>query len=89
MLVPNAALRWRPKAEWMVPDVRAEYERADEGSAGRDDGRNARTGPCVWVQEGDLVRPIYVQTGLTDDVVTEITGGDLKDKTEVIVGQSR
>jgi multidrug efflux pump subunit AcrA (membrane-fusion protein) len=42
--------------------------------------------PTVWVVADDgLVRPIKVQTGLSDGLVTEIKGADLEAGTEVVV----
>jgi HlyD family secretion protein len=44
----------------------------------------------IWVksQDGKRVRPIEVKTGLTDGTITEISGPDLKEGMEVVIGQS-
>jgi RND family efflux transporter MFP subunit len=75
--VPNAALRWRPLPQWIAPEVR---EKMSAGSR-KADSR-------VWVRDGKFVRPITVQTGLSDATMTEIVGGDLTEGMKVIVGGS-
>ncbi|MCE5269011.1 MAG: efflux RND transporter periplasmic adaptor subunit [Planctomycetaceae bacterium] len=98
LLVPNAALRWRPQPLQIVP----EYQRkADRGQAAAASVPNA-TGPAtsttksaneehrrVWVKEGDLVRPVRVRVGKTDGSVTEVSGEGLKEGLEVVVGAGR
>ena len=41
----------------------------------------------VWVQYGDQVKPLKVNVGITNGSTTEISGDEIKDGTEVIVGQ--
>jgi len=41
----------------------------------------------LWVQDGDFVRPIEVQTGITDGSTTEVSGGDLKEGVDVVIGE--
>jgi HlyD family secretion protein len=72
LLVPNAALRWRPQPEQVTADARAAL-----GTAG---GKLH-----VWVEDKGHVRPIAVKTGITDGVVTEVLRGDLEEGTAVIV----
>jgi len=78
LCVPNAALRWQPQPEWIVPAARDEKPPQT--------GRNARR---VWVRDGKFVRPIDVNIGASDGTLTEITGSDLQEGTEVIVGASQ
>jgi HlyD family secretion protein len=87
VLVSNAALRWSPNAEWVVPDARNAFEQVCEKVRDSGNHRSPEARQCVWVSQGSEVRPIHVETGLTDGAVTEIVNGELTEKMEVIVGQ--
>lgn len=89
LLVPNAALRFKPTAG-----------DADRGIAGSLTFRPRRQGAerTVKVERGATQtlyvkgadgkpQPVQVTTGDTDGTVTEVIGGDLKPGTEVITGQ--
>jgi HlyD family secretion protein len=88
--VPNAALRWRPKAEEVAPDVRAAYLRSRQA-------KPAEAGPkalperhdqgVVWMQDKEYVRPVPVKVGLGDGAVTEISGDGVREGTPVVVGE--
>jgi hypothetical protein len=43
----------------------------------------------VWVRDGESLRPIDVSVGLTDGVVTEISGAGIDDGVEVVTGEVR
>jgi HlyD family secretion protein len=91
LLVPNRALRWRPQPQWIVPDAREGTPPGAQESGGRE-GRLGEKTPQrqprdrVWVQDGRFVRPIAVQIGLSDGVMTEIVAGEVKEGMEIIVG---
>jgi HlyD family secretion protein len=90
--VPNAALRWVPSPQQVVPDARAAFLkslRASKGDEPRptEPARDRHDQGRVWVAEGDFVRPVKVRIGLSDGVVTEITGGELSEGTPVVVGE--
>ena len=93
LLVPNAALRWRPKIENVVPEERGRFmarSRTQAATPGR--GGTASTEKpdvVLWIRQGDLVRPITVHTGVSDGVVTEILGDTPNEGTEVVVGATR
>jgi len=72
LLVPNAALRWRPARTTNYPALPADQ--------GKKHG-------LVWVRDGDSVRPISVEIGATDGTKTEILGGDPQEGTEVVIGE--
>jgi HlyD family secretion protein len=79
VLVPNAALRWRPRPEQIAPaaretPARGASEAPDRGS--------------VWVAENRFARPVAVQVGLSDGLTTEITSGDVHEGEPVVVGES-
>ena len=84
LLVPNAALRWQPRVQNVVPEARETYalslrRRApDKGEPGRPDaGSSDEPGGLVWLQQGELVRPVEVRVGLSDGVLTEIQADGL------------
>lgn len=86
LLVPNAALRFRPEGsergrgrprEGAVGETRA----ADGPRARRGD----KPGNTVYVVRGTELVSIPVQTGISDGRSTEITGGEIKAGEEVVV----
>jgi HlyD family secretion protein len=78
VLIPTAALGWRPRVEWIAPDARDNPVSVQK----------RKRQPRVWVVEGMFVRPIDVQLGLSDGKETEITAGDVKEGQEIIVGEA-
>jgi HlyD family secretion protein len=99
LLVPNAALRWSPQPEQVTPKFRTMTE-----SPGRRDGMGGGGQPAaepaaktaaktnqgfIWTQDGRYVRPIKVNTGLSDGTMTEVQGDEVKEGMEVIIGEQR
>jgi len=84
LLIPDAALRWQPRAEWISPDARAKViaEASRRALHSKSDKYAAR----VWVRDGQFVRPVELQIGTSDEASTEIRGGDLNDDDEIVVG---
>jgi HlyD family secretion protein len=100
--VPNGALRWKPRPQQVHPDVREAVAptlsgkqggRADRGGekspgeastsrGGKDRGERGR----LWVADGQFVRPVDVEVGLTDGTLTEVSGGDLREDMDVVLG---
>ena len=95
LLVPNAALRWRPQLAQVAPAFRDEYEQSLRKKAAKEtpadgpasdspetpkgpgkkpggNGGGAANRGMVWVQDGPFVRPIKLQTGLSDSAMTEV-----------------
>jgi HlyD family secretion protein len=98
LLVPNAALRWRPSAAQVMPQVRQSGAMPgprrtapprDERSTKAGVGPAVRQGTLWIVADQGLVRPIPVKTGLSDGIMTEVDEGDLCEGTEVVVGEAR
>jgi HlyD family secretion protein len=93
LLVPNAALRWQPPAQHVALEARAAYatalrQKARVPRAARDkSGASPRVQGTLWVKQGDFVRPVAVDVGLTDGVTTEIMGAELREGSEVVLGQ--
>jgi HlyD family secretion protein len=97
--VPNAALRWKPQANQVVPDARDAYVQAqlkqanpgapaaDKAPAAGEKEHHSRSG-TLWVQDGEFVRPIKVTVGLSDDNFTEVIGPDVKEGMQVVVREN-
>lgn len=78
VLVPNAALRFRPSAEVITAaklDIPVETT-PSRGRGGR--GRGPSDEREVWVLRGENLERVSVRTGITDGSTTEIVEGDLQ-----------
>lgn len=97
--IPNAALRFYPKAEQVRPDDRAVLEGASEESPQEESeveeqlsaiqraiARKERHRRHVWVVEGDYLSAVEVITGLIDSKYTELVSGDLKEGQKLVTG---
>ncbi|HEX5269427.1 MAG TPA: efflux RND transporter periplasmic adaptor subunit, partial [Gemmataceae bacterium] len=82
LLVPEAALRWRPRADQVAADYRKEFEAAPRPDDGED-----RLTATVWVEDKGDVRPVKLRLGVSDGNVTEVVKGDLKEGTSVVTGE--
>jgi HlyD family secretion protein len=99
LLVPNAALRFSPRAkaqpqgfsvnnllptnQRMRPQGGGQRQGAGAG-AGAGGGRGPRK-PGVFILENGELKRIEVETGATDGVRTEIRSGEINEGTEVVV----
>jgi HlyD family secretion protein len=75
LLVPNAALRWKPPVHLVTHDTQA--------------AEATQRGGMVWVRQGELVRGVAVVAGLSDGVRTEIkpvAAGSFEEGAEVVLG---
>jgi HlyD family secretion protein len=114
LLVPNQALRWKPRPEQVVPDARATVSAGSskkgggEGSKGGDQPGKGSANPAsagdakgakpakeredrgrLWVRDGNYVRPVEVQVGMSDGSQTEVSGAGIDEGTEVVIGELR
>lgn len=101
LLVPNAALRFKPTAQQVVPEARALLSgKPGKGKEKDKDGPpNTGTGSAadrerqvqgtVWVDDNGLLRPIVVKLGLTDGNLTEILDDNFAEGTVVVTGETR
>lgn len=96
--IPNAALRYYPDKKY----VRKEDHKLLDGNnwekeAEEDEDvvlsamekaatRKRRNRRHVWVVEGELLRAIEVETGLSDSKYTELVEGDLKEGQKLVTG---
>lgn len=80
LLVPNAALRWKPQASQIVPTSHASNNPTEI--------LNSQGHRYLWVEAGSgLVRPVEVVVGLTDGTMTEVSGNEVQEGMKVIVGE--
>ena len=92
LMVPNAALRWRPQRQYVAPNSLDEYDRTTRRkSSSTGDGRAAererQNAHYVWVlAEENHVRPIKVRVGLTDGNMTEIITNEVAEGDTVVIG---
>jgi HlyD family secretion protein len=89
LLVPNAALRWKPKAVAQIaPDAlkdagsNEDVETAEKPSDPSEEVRR------LWVADGEFVRPLDVMVGQTDGTKTLVSGHGVNDGIQVVVGDS-
>lgn len=79
LLVPNAALRWKPATAAASPGT---------GPPGKGKPTGGRSG-TVYLLDGTTPRPLSVTTGLTDGLMTEVEGDGLAEGAVVITGEIR
>jgi HlyD family secretion protein len=97
LLAPNAALRFRPTAEQVLPEFRnasasaaegqtkpKERPRAASGQGGDDTASGGRS--TLWLAAGEHVRPLAVRAGLSDGAMTEVSGEKLTEGLDVVTG---
>jgi HlyD family secretion protein len=92
LLVPNAALRWMPQPSQIDPTAtlakgQGKKDKSDKSANGGTKDQSERG--VVWVQSGRYVRPVNVHIGWTDGVNTEVSGKDVTEGMEVVVGESK
>ena len=104
LLVPNAALRFKPAeaadkksengqkngptvASAPTPGSGAGAEGSAPKGAGKGKKRDGQSG-TVYVLAGEEIKPVSVQLGITDNRVTEIVGGELKEGERVVTGEN-
>jgi HlyD family secretion protein len=92
LLVPNAALRWSPLPSQIAPEAKHK-DRTHAGPSGSDREREHGAGSTteirgtLWVEQGKFVRPVHVNVGMTDGIVTEVEGKDLAEGLLAVVGE--
>lgn len=93
LLVPNAALRFKPSAdESIVSTGRSAHDaRASQGA--KPDSAKPPSGSLdtfpgkVFVLANGKLKPVSVKSGITDNRNTEIVSGDLKAGDQVVIGE--
>src|SRR5205807_1915232 len=96
LLVPNAALRWKPNPKQVVPEARDDYVRSqsrgktapgEKPPPGADKEPHGRG--MLWVEDNGFVRPVKVRIGLSDGLLTEIVAGEIEENAAVVIAESR
>ena len=101
LTVPNLALKWLPQAKQVVEEFRASVE--NDGQEGGSEGQQKPNDPnahhrgarsvvkegMLWVQDGSLVRPLKVSVGMTDGTMTEVSGTEVNDGMQVVIGEQQ
>ena len=88
LLVPNAALRFRPaELKSGAPKPRGD---SNQHGGGKDKGGSdtGRTG-TVYVLENGALKPVRLSVGITDNRYTEVLGGEIKEGAAVVVEDSQ
>jgi HlyD family secretion protein len=86
LLVPNAALRFKPAIAGKQKPADNHPAAASGGAA--KPGQDAFSARVYVLEQGELA-PLSVSLGITDNRNTEITGGDLKAGDQIIVGEAQ
>jgi HlyD family secretion protein len=91
--VPSAAMRWEPTMQQVAPEFRAAFVKsAGDPSRPTDSSSfegSAKNGPSrVWLEDGSFVRPLNVEIGLSDGLLIEILGDELREGMRVVVGET-
>ncbi len=79
--VPNAALRWKP-----VPDLVGANAATPEAQGAM---RSLPPGTALWIKtaDGRHVQRIPINVGLSDGLLSEVSGPDVKEGMEIVIGQ--
>jgi HlyD family secretion protein len=77
LIVPNAALRFRPDGAWKP------------GSAPRKPSNGPREagGVRLWKVEGNQLKPVHVQLGMTDGASTEVISDELAEGDKIAAAE--
>jgi HlyD family secretion protein len=94
VLIPNAALRYRPAANLVKAGADAKPEPTSEAKSegakqkGPPKEKDSHRG-TVYVEEAGGLRAIPVTLGLTDGNMTELVAGDVQPGMALVVGEVR
>ncbi|HYA88533.1 MAG TPA: efflux RND transporter periplasmic adaptor subunit [Nitrospirota bacterium] len=97
LLVPNAALRWSPRPNQIVPEPQGASHPSGVSSNRESGGKPGNVGVprmhgikgIIWAEQGKFVRPVNVNVGLTDGTVTEVEGDGVIEGMRVVVGERK
>ena len=97
--VPNAALRFYPERDAVREEDRKLLEGGgDDETDSEIDNRSAaeeakarkeRNRRHVWIIEGELLRAVAIETGISDSQFTELVAGELKMGQKLVTGVSQ
>ena len=78
LLVPNAALRFKPAETAGKKNVRPKGQ----------EGHKKAAGGTVYVLEKDQLKPVSIATGITDNKFTEVLSGDIRAGQQVVTEET-
>ena len=98
--IPNAALRFFPESQYVREadrkllegvggDRDKEKEKPSEqriSANERAEARRRRTKRHVWVEDGEFLKAVPVEVGLSDSRYTELLSGDVKEGQSLVTG---
>jgi HlyD family secretion protein len=94
--IPNAALRYYPEVKFVREEDKKilegnDWEKDDESdvplsATEKAEARRKRNSRHVWTVDGDKLRAIMVEMGLSDSKYTEAVTGELDEKQELVIG---
>ena len=88
LLVPNAALRFKPSDSDKKPDAADKpAPAAGEAKGGKGKKRDGQSGTVYVLVDGGI-KPVSVQLGITDNRNTEIVSGEIKAGDRVVMGEN-
>ena len=100
--IPNAALRFFPtNAKWVHKDDQKlldgsnwtepeeDEEKAENSARQKHDVEKKRRKRHVWIQDGELLRAVEVELGISDSKYTELLKGGIKVKQKLVTGLKR
>ncbi len=101
LLVPNMALRWKPRPQQIDPEARKTASAAPKAKPGgkpplsRPASGDSAAKPSkerdepsrVWVPAEEFVRPVEVAIGPSDGSMTEISGEGVREGMKVVIGE--
>ncbi|HEV2437341.1 MAG TPA: efflux RND transporter periplasmic adaptor subunit [Verrucomicrobiae bacterium] len=88
LMVPNEALRWSPSSlAGIAPDVRSQIQADPLDDSSTPDRGVKKSENVIWLEDGNYVRPVQVQAGITDGVNTAVNAADLQEGAVVVTGE--
>jgi len=98
LLVPTAALQWKPSPEQIAPQFRqapaanvASNQKSDRTRPTLSKTESARGDAAqrgiLWIPDEKKVRPLRVRLGLTDGGMTEVESEQLTEGLQIVTGQ--
>ncbi len=75
------------KKDASVPTATGKDHAPAQPSAGPQPAKQHHQHGRLWVRDGEFVRPIRVRVGLSDGSVTEVSGTNVKEGMQVVIGE--
>ncbi len=96
LLVPNAALRWIPQPNQIVPGLRqppkgkrGQKSKETEAAAAKE-GKKEKSGQgTLWIPKDAYVQPLRTSIGPSDGSLTEVQSPELKEGALVVVAEQQ